>query len=260
LKIDLLRLDYGFEISEIIELAKLTDICLNASTVDNNLLTSLKRKKLNLLFIHNFYPHPETGLDKEQYQRINNMISGYGYKIITFISGDNKLRGPIFEGLVTLEHHRYKSPYYQFLDLIINYRQEIIIVGDSILTSRSVKQINNYLESGVVEIKVHLDQEYKYLYNKVFTIRNDSPKKLKRLVESREYSKKGNIVKAKNCTSRYRGSITIDNLLYKRYSGEIMVCLEDFTCDDRVNVIGRVREMEMLDLIINGIKIKFVNE
>ena len=42
------------------------------------------------------------------------------------------------------------------------------------------------------------------------------------------------------------GSLTIDNIRYGRYSGEIMLVRSDLPADDRVNVIGHVPENALI--------------
>jgi len=51
-----------------------------------------------------------------------------------------------------------------------------------------------------------------------------------------------------------KGSITIDNENYGRYTGEIQIIRSDLKADDRVNVIGHVPENArlLLDCIKGG--------
>ena len=58
--------------------------------------------------------------------------------------------------------------------------------------------------------------------------------------------------KPDNCIYRKRRSIVMDNERYQRYSGEIMIPIDDYPQDDRVNVIGELHEdyyMALLDCI-----------
>ena len=63
-----------------------------------------------------------------------------------------------------------------------------------------------------------------------------------------------------NCTERRRGSITVDNKLYGRYSGELMLMREDLKADDRVNVTGSGPETAwlLLERIERGAKFMLV--
>ena len=58
---------------------------------------------------------------------------------------------------------------------------------------------------------------------------------------------------------RNRGTITIDNEKYLRYSGEIQIMKENFEADERVNVIGHINEgyESILECISRGKKFIF---
>jgi hypothetical protein len=49
----------------------------------------------------------------------------------------------------------------------------------------------------------------------------------------------------------------MDNKKYLRYSGEIQILKQDFKADERVNVIGKILDHTLLDLISPGMKVKF---
>ena len=74
------------------------------------------------------------------------------------------------------------------------------------------------------------------------------------------YSCPGEIIEPKNCVTRFRGAITVDNSGYGRYSGEIMMIRENLTEDPRVNVIGHVPENAwlLMDSIRRGQKFALV--
>ena len=55
----------------------------------------------------------------------------------------------------------------------------------------------------------------------------DSPRWMVRFQESRAYAKAGPPVEPSRCESRRRGTVTMDNRLYGRYSGEIQLIRED---------------------------------
>ena len=64
-----------------------------------------------------------------------------------------------------------------------------------------------------------------------------------------------------NCIERKIGSLTIDNYKYARYSGEIQITKRDYGKDERVNVIGNVKDDYRLLLrsIRNRDKIKIID-
>jgi len=261
LDIDILRIDYGFTDEEMLEAAKNTPICLNASTITEKQAKFLKETGYEFYAMHNFYPRPETGIDEMQFMERNRMLQNYGINVMAFIPGKEKLRGPIYEGLPTLEKHRNVSPYLAFVEMKNKYKVQEIFVGDGILSEEEAKYIIVLLKEAVYTIPVRLEMK-KNILGQVYTVRIDSPIEIIRIQESREYATPGEVIKAHNTMKRDRGSITLDNEKYKRYSGEVQIVRCDFKEDARVNVIGKVNDayLDLLDLIPNGGKIILVED
>lgn len=260
LQLDVLRIDYGFSEDEIRALADLWPLAFNASTANLDALADFVASEKEIFGMHNFYPRPETGLDNAFFSEINTALHASGLKSIAFIPGDAKLRGPLFEGLPTLETHRYLPPYVAFLDLAIRRQVDAAFLGDIALSEHQYTLIDDYLNTGVIAIPALLASCCRHLYRQVFTVRRDSPANLLRLKESREYATQGDLITPGNCIERVRGSITMDNIGYKRYSGEIQILKTDFPQDDRVNVIGKIDPSyeSLLDIIPRGAKIKWI--
>jgi uncharacterized protein len=258
--LNVIRVDYGFNDTEVIEIARKYPIAFNASTVNIELAKQILQVGSEVYALHNFYPRPETGLDEKHFQSINQPLIDLGIQVMAFIPGDELLRGPLMEGLPTLEKHRKLSPYLGFLDLVINYRMTSVLVGDIAISVEQEALIQQYLEIGIIEIPVQFELNYHYLYDQVYTIRIDSPYAMMRLQESREYSCDGALTEPFNCIERTTGSITMDNKAYKRYSGEIQIVRESLPQDERVKVIGQIKPdyLLIMDMIKNGRKIKFI--
>lgn len=260
LGLSMLRIDYGFSDAEIIEISKHIPICFNASTAQEESAKRFLSKDKNVCGMHNFYPRPETGLDSELFEEINRKLRRLGMKVIAFIPGDIFRRGPLHEGLPTLEVHRFVSPFAAYIDLKLSFGIDGVCVGDGIISQYDRNRVRAFDENGVLEIPALLDKSYVTLYGKRFTIRPDSPRWIKRLAESREYSCMGANVIPDHITARDAGCITMDNERYLRYSGEIHIVTENLPKDDRVNVIGRIGNGYQLLLknIKNGQRIQFV--
>lgn len=259
MNLDILRLDYGFELEEMLAVAREFPIAFNASTVDRETASSIVNNGGEVYGMHNFYPRPETGLDKSWFHKVNREFTDLGLKVLAFIPGDKEKRGPIQAGLPTLESHRLLPPYVSYLDLAVNFDVHGIFVGDISISEQQLQLIQQHQE-GITALPAQLAPEHQDLYGKVFTIRPDSPLMVKRLQESREYSCPGKQIKPGNCTARANGSITMDNELYGRYSGEIQILAGDYPQDDRVNVIGSINSdyLDALNCLPNGSKIKLV--
>lgn len=261
LNLDILRVDYGFSLDEIVEASKTVSICLNASTLQESWLHILKSLPQQFYAMHNYYPRPETGLDVQQFQEKNLSLSAFGIQAIAFIPGDQTKRGPLFEGLPTLESHRKLPPYTAFASMVLTHKIEQVFVGDGTISDQQSNWIREVCANQIYTIPIILDDDYKHLIDEIYTIRFDSPSNLIRFQESRAYATQGMPIVPHKCQNRDKGTLTIDNLNYKRYSGEIQLTKDDFPSDKRVNVIGFVPKEyhALLDALPNGTKIRLHN-
>jgi len=255
-----LRIDYGFSREEIEAMAKKMPIVLNASTTTAEDARAIAAIGGCVMAMHNFYPRPETGLDEDYLRETTRMLQKAGLKVLAFIPGDTPKRGPVFEGLPTLERHRNILPSAAFADLALSFGLEGIFVGDPGISRKETDRIARFCKEGILSIPCEIHENWQYLYDQVFTCRIDSPRWLIRFQESRVYSCQGQTTEEYNCTARKRGCLTIDNIRYGRYSGEIMLIRSDLPADHRVNVIGHVPENArlLLDLIGRGRKFTLV--
>ncbi len=241
-----LRIDYGLSVEEIAALAKRIPIVLNASTTSSDAARRIADGAVKVMAMHNFYPRPETGLDDGFFRETTRNLREAGLEVLAFIPGDEELRGPLHLGLPTLERHRGLPPSACFADLAVNFGVEEIFVGDPGLSQREEARIRRFCREGVVELPARLEGKAAALYDQVFTRRVDSPAGLIRFAESRTYSCSGGAVEPGCCGVRSRGSVTLDNRRYGRYSGELQLVLEDLPADERVNVAGHVEEGYLL--------------
>ena len=255
-----LRIDYGFSRQEIEAMAEKMPIVLNASTTSVEDARAIAAKGGCVMAMHNFYPRPETGLDEDYLLETTQALQQAGLKVLAFIPGDIHKRGPVFEGLPTLEAHRNILPSAAFVDLAKNYGIEEIFVGDPGLSETEQERILRFCREEILSIPCEIHENWQHLYDQVFTCRMDSPKRLVRFQESRIYSCQGATTEAYNCAPRTVGSLTTDNIRYGRYSGEIMLIRSDLPADDRVNVIGHVPEnaLVLLNHIQRGGKFTLV--
>lgn len=255
-----LRIDYGFGREEIGAMAEKMPIVLNASTTAVEDAEKLALKGLQVFAMHNFYPRPETGLDEDLLFETTKKLQRSGLQVLAFIPGDTLLRGPVHEGLPTLEEHRTVLPSAAFADCVLRFGLDGVFVGDPGLSETERSRIERFRRENVISIPAVLEEGFESLYGRVFTCRMDSPKWLIRFQESREYSCPGEAVVPHNCGQRVRGAITLDNETYGRYSGELQLIRSPLKADSRVNVIGQVPEnaLLLLDLVKGGQKFTLV--
>lgn len=255
-----LRIDYGFSREQIGAMAEKMPIVLNASTITVEDARQIAGEGRQVFAMHNFYPRPKTGLDEDLLFDTTSNLQAAGLKVLAFIPGDTLRRGPLGEGLPTLEEHRNVLPSAAFADLCLRFHMDGVFVGDPGLSDTEGERIRRFCQENILSIPAELMPEYHFLYNKEFTCRVDSPKWLVRFRESREYSCPGEKIPPANCGPRDRGAITMDNELYGRYSGEIQMIRSQLKADSRVNVIGQVPENALLlmDRVKGGQKFTLV--
>lgn len=252
-----LRLDYGFDdLDTVKKLSEDFEIMLNASIVDENYIKKAQAQGIDfkqLILTHNFYPKRFTGLSKDSFNSKNQIFRQYGLQIQAFVCGDNLKRFPLYEGLPTLEKHRDTPPFIAALELMANGVSDIMI-GDSQAKIETLQAIQTYMSDKVITLKVHLEPEYKHLYNQIISCRKDQSECAIRLATPR--LKK---VAIQNNGVRRRGAITIDNTLMGRYCGEMQLLKKDLPTDARVNIIGFIHPdyIEALNYINENTKIKF---
>lgn len=256
------RIDYGFSIREIADIAARMPVCLNAGTLNHEEAVFLAAAGDMICAMHNFYPRPETGLDADRYLDKTKMLQDMGLSVAAFIPGTVK-RGPVYEGLPTIEEHRYIHPYISWAELVLKYHTDLVYVGDPGLDSHTINLINKTAETGILEIPCELHSLYRNLYGCVFTNRADAPAHLIRMADSRtDYSLTKEQAAPYNTIARSVGSITVDNELYLRYKGEMQITLKDFSADSKVNVIGHVSDafMKLLQLVEPRMRFKLVSQ
>ncbi len=254
------RVDFGFSDGEIRALAREFPVVLNASTTASEFAADLARNGNQVWAMHNFYPRPETGLDEDLFRELNWGLREAGLEPGAFIPGDTTRRGPLFEGLPTLERHRRMLPSAAFAELAIHFGLREIFLADPGISPSEAENIDYFCKTGVLSIPARLETNWEHLYGQEFTCRVDSPQWLIRFQESRRYATQGAAVTPANCVCRSRGAITADNVRYGRYTGEIQLLRQDFPADDRVNVIGQVTDggMPLLECVQRGEKFRLV--
>ncbi len=253
------RIDFGFSAEEIATLSAEMPVVLNASSVSSEEAGMiLSRSAFPVTAMHNFYPRPETGLDEAYLLESTARLKKLGLETAAFIPGDLGKRGPIHEGLPTLEAHRTLPPSAGFIDLLERFQIDSVFIGDPEISKEEVGRMQVFAKTDVIEIPCWLRDGYENYYDRIFTCRIDSPSWLIRAEESRAYAGiSGRTEKADQVMEeRDRGSITLDNEKYLRYCGELQLIRGKLPADERVNVIGHVKEayLPLLDLIGRGRK------
>ena len=252
-----LRIDDGYSLDEIYELSKKNMIVLNASTITKNDLKYLKNKGIdfnNVLALHNYYPKKYTGIGEKYFLEQNEKYNEFGIKTMAFVAGDLK-RGPVFEGLPTLENTREKRFVSSVLKLI-SLKTDIVLVGDIDLSDKNWEYFK-YISKGIVPIRI-IDNilndtvfENRIDYSE-YLIRSKIPKNIgKTRKEFKEYIQKNlKDVKKENGEIK-KGDILLSNEKYLRYEGELEIALKNLGLDEKRDIVSRVydEDIELLDYI-----------
>ncbi|MEY2193807.1 MupG family TIM beta-alpha barrel fold protein [Neobacillus sp. BF23-41] len=232
-----LRLDDFFENDTILTLAKEFKLALNASILFEKDVRALLEGGLEagqLLAWHNFYPRRETGLSESFFESQNELFRRYGIPVSAYIPGDGEKRGPLFEGLPTLEAHREVDPYLAALELF-QAGVDDVYIGDP--------EVSEDLLQRLIEFDCHhrVSVRIEGFETGEFRLRPDFSRDVLRFMDTRS---SGTVV-AENTVARPVGTITRDNDHYGRYRGEVQITLHDLPSDERVNVVGRVVEADL---------------
>ncbi len=253
-----LRIDDGVRMETIAKLSKSMPIALNASTISEEDLVSLKEYNAafdHLQAWHNFYPHPETGLDANWLKEKNDWLHSRGFKTMAFAPGNDKLEGPIGESLPTLEKQRHENPLAAMLELK-KLSCDYVFIGDAGLKRSTIDSFENYLKKRVITL--HVDHDLLELFENEWHNRPDAARDVIRLKESRQLQ----LLKTapEEPENRPKGSITCDNDKYLRYKGEIQITKRDLPLNDKVNVIGHVvkDDLALLDEVGSNTQLLFL--
>ena len=246
-----IRLDDYFDTDVIIELSKYYKIALNASILLENELNRLMDHGLDMNRVigwHNFYPRENTGLSESFFLNQQHLYKKYHVPICAYVVGDEEKRGPLFNGLPTLEKHRKMDPFHAAVELKY-YGVDHIYVGDPGVNGDLLHKLLVMDKEHVLPIRIKGSK----LVNKEYMLRPDTARDVLRVMNTRTTK----TIAQENTMVRKKGSITMDNYLYGRYQGEIQITLTDLPADQRVNVIGSVIEEDfpLLNFIKPGQKL-----
>ena len=262
-----LRIDDGLTKEEILEVSKKQKIVLNASTVVEEDLKYFKENNADfsrILSLHNFYPKRFTGISRKYLKEQNLKYRKYGIKTMAFVKGD-VLRGPVYEGLPTVEEHREKRFLTACLDLISLYT-DIVLIGDIDICDEKWEEFK-YLGKEIIPLRnfgnimtgiLFSDRQDSSEYVVRFTAsgiggsRKEFAKYITKILKESgityESLKKNN---EKNGELIKRGDILLSNSKYMRYEAELEIALRNLGKDDKRYIITEIKkeDLELLDYI-----------
>ena len=260
-----IRLDDGFSPQMIADyLREHPDhkVVLNASTVSADFMDKLVELKVPadcLEALHNFYPRPHTGMGEEFFVKQNTMLKAHGLKVGAFVPSQIGKRGPVYEGLPTLEADRQGST-----DLgarhLAALNLDAIFIGDNNPSEEELEALGA-VKPGQVDLTMETKETAPYLQDLVgqtLHVRPDEARDVIRALETRRLAKNWDIV-LHNATVRQVGAVTMDNNLAGRYKGELEIIKNPLEAAKSVNVIGQIpqEELFLLSYLKAGVPFSF---
>ena len=256
-----MRLDDGYSFSEIASFSRRFPVSLNASTLDGLALGKLAKYGMNFEnaeAIFNFYPHPFTGQSGELIYERTQLLKASGLRVSAFVPSQNRKRGPLHLGLPTIEQARKLSVSQAALQLA-SLGVDGVFIGDSLPSKEELEALAKVEKPEVIEIPCEFFTSSLDVRGQIFTVRPDISPYVVRSIEARKIFAENNLPKSLPSSIK-RGSILMDNELYGRYKGELSLAKLDLPEDEKVNVIGKIREdsLYLLDCLWPGMKFKLV--
>lgn len=216
--------------------------------VDN--IFSYQPNAENIYGCHNFYPHRYSGIGYEHFMKCNRQFKQYGIRTAAFVSSKTAQYGPwpVSEGLSTLEEHRDLPIQVQAKHLFSTGLIDDVLIANSFASEEEMKVLSE-VDPYKLTLKVNLDDRISSLERDIVLKRphfnrGDVSEYIIRSSASR-VEDPGSDFKPFNTVEIKRGDITIDNALYKHYTGELQIALKDRKNYGNTNVVGRIDEDEI---------------
>lgn len=255
--VDGLRLDEGFTGAEEAMMTYNKEnlmIELNVSQPNKYLenILSYCADSHNILGCHNFYPKKRSGLSRELFLKTSKNYKKHGIRVAAFVNSKDATFGPwpVSEGLCTLEEHRgIKDITVQARDLWNTDVVDDVIIASCFASEEELKalgEIRRGLLTLDIELEVKLSNtESNILYKEMHFYRGDASEYTVRSTMPRvKYIK--DEIEPKNTRSIKRGDVIIENSNYARYKGELHIALKDYKNEGNSNVIGKIREDNLI--------------
>ncbi|HCB26919.1 MAG TPA: DUF871 domain-containing protein [Enterococcus sp.] len=258
-----LRMDYHISNQQIADWSHQIKISLNASTITAQDVQELEEAKADFTQLeawHNYYPRPETGLDYQWYAKKNRWLKEQGFTIQGFVPGDKDLRGPVYQGLPTLEKHRNIHPLAAAIELAA-CQTDLVYIGDGGLSEEVREQFLIYQQEQSILLHIDvIDHEFCEYVLGNHTNRQDDARDVLRSADAR--FRKIPYIPVRDTNERKKGSVTLDNEKYCRYMGEIQITKRDLPADEKVNRVARVikEELPLLEQIHAGVNFKLIKK
>ncbi|MCL4424295.1 MAG: MupG family TIM beta-alpha barrel fold protein [Firmicutes bacterium] len=259
-----LRADYGFSLQDLVRLANNPlglKLVLNASSIREELVKDLLQagvKPERLEACHNFYPRRESGLAWRYFLSQSTMLKEAGIEVAAFVASRRNRRAVMYEGLPTVETHRGLTPARAAEELWATGVVDIVYVGDPLTPEDELAGLARVAGRDHLELRLRVAGELSQMEREIlFTNVHTQPwSEFAYVIRARgaRQTTSGPQVLPRNTVPRPRGTVTIDNVSYARFAGELQITLVDLPPDPRVNVVGHIlpEDLPLLERIGPG--------
>ncbi len=267
LGLDGVRPDYGFDADELagIALGGHLALVLNASDVRQAILDTLAARSCPLAgawAIHNYFPRPETGISLKRLIATARDLKPYGLRIGAFVASRRVRRGPLYEGLPTIEDFRCAPCGDAAKMLYASHAVDAVMLADPSLDVTELADLQAAAGRNVVQIRARRtglpSEAERQVMEAIHTcwglsdalVRTGNPT----LVTAADR------VAPRNVVPRPAYSITIDNERYPRFAGTLHVTRQDLPADPRVNLVGVIEPADrpLVELLEPGDQFQLV--
>lgn len=245
LGLDGVRPDYGFEADELawIALGGQLALVMNATDVRQATLETLAARSCPLAgawAIHNYFPRPETGISLKRLIATARDLRPYGVRIGAFVASRHVRRGPVCEGLPTIEDFRLAPCGDAAQVLFASHAVDAVMLGDPSLDAAELADLQAATGRDVVQIRARRtgvpSEAERQVMEAIHTcwglsdalVRTGNP----------ALASAAGPVAPRDVVARPAYGITIDNEQYPRFAGTLHVTRQDLPADARVNLVG----------------------
>lgn len=246
-----IRVDFGYSVEDMAAMTREESglaVVINASTATRVTLAALAAAGMDFSRVeagHNFYPRPETGLSLMFLREKAELLRQYALPVWAFVPSQAGRRAPLYQGLPTVEAHRNLAVARAAAELLASGVVDTLVLGDPRASETELEELASVWLGGSVPLEIELAEgisaaERDLVFAASHENRLDAAARVIRSATSRSYASAGSAILPRPAEPRPAYSVTVDNSLYLRYSGELQITLRDLPPDPRVNVAGRV--------------------
>ena len=228
------------------------DVNMSNDTHYFNLIQDYLPQYQNLSASFNFYPQRYTGLSLETFQSCLRHFKNAHIQTAAFITSQTAQVTPwdISDGLCTLEDHRDLPIDIQARHMKMLKCVDDIIIGNAFASEEELKIVQKVMSTSVDYLHVTFNEDAseqeKQMVCTIHDYRGDASEYMIRSSHHKQKYAKESILAHQHIRNIQRGDILVLNDNYVQYKAEIQIALKDRAGDPRINVVGRIKEDEML--------------